>query len=58
MWIITDVPKDILEKLDKEINKKYLTQHNHHLAGNIKKELAIPEAKQHILNFLHEKFLS
>ena len=46
MYIITDVPKDILNKLDVEINKKSLEKWNENLAGNIKKELLIPKAKE------------
>ena len=52
MYLIRTVPNDILEKLDEEINKTSLKKHNHHLAGNIKKEMAIPEAKKYLLNFL------
>ena len=52
MYIITDVPKDILNKLDVEINKKSLEKFNENLAGNIKKELLIPKAKEILINYL------
>ena len=52
MYILANVPKDILIKLDEEINKTSLKKHNHHLTGNIKKELLIPNAKKYLINFL------
>ena len=52
MYILANVPKDILSKLDEEINKPHLEKHNKHLTGNIKKELLIPNAKKYLINFL------
>ena len=45
MFIITDVPKDILKILDDVIKEKDLSPLNSDLAGNIKHEYSIPRGK-------------
>lgn len=45
MYVLGKVPKEISEKLDEIINKKHTVKANHDLAGNIKNEFMIPEAK-------------
>ena len=45
MFVITDVPKDILEILDKVIKEKDLSPLNSDLAGNLKHEYSIPKGK-------------
>tara|TARA_R100001510_G_C7567046_1_gene144941 strand:- start:76 stop:657 length:582 start_codon:yes stop_codon:yes gene_type:complete len=51
MYTIIDVPKDVLIKLDEEIKKASISC-NSYLAGNIKKQFAIPNAKKHLISFL------
>lgn len=43
-YLTTDVPPNLLTKLDKIIHEKKLEKHNNKLAGNIKKEFKIPKA--------------
>ena len=45
MYLITNVPEDISQKLDEIINKKQTVKANHDLAGNIQNEYRIPEGK-------------
>ena len=42
MYIIADVPKDVLDKLEVCIQEKGLDKYNKYLAGNIKREYGIP----------------
>jgi len=44
-YILDDVPKPLLKKLNKIVQEKKLESHNESLAGNIKKEFVIPKAK-------------
>lgn len=53
MYVITNVPKDILDQLDREIHKKSLERFNHNLAGNLKQEYSIPEAKPILMPFMN-----
>ena len=43
MYVITDVPKDLLQILDSVINEKDLAPLNMDLAGNLKHEYSIPK---------------
>lgn len=52
MYLVTDVPKDILNKLDVEITKQSLEPFNKNLAGNLKNEYAIPDGKPILIDFL------
>ena len=45
MYVLADVPKEILEILDNVIDEKGLSPLNQDLAGNIKHEYAIPKGK-------------
>ena len=45
MYVITDVPKDLLQILDSVINEKDLAPLNMDLAGNLKHEYSIPKGK-------------
>tara|TARA_R100000426_G_scaffold23391_2_gene20192 strand:+ start:4219 stop:4809 length:591 start_codon:yes stop_codon:yes gene_type:complete len=45
MYVLTDVPKDILSKLDECIDEKGLNPVNGDLAGNIMHEYSIPKGK-------------
>ena len=45
MYVIADVPKEILSILDGVIEEKGLSPLNQDLAGNIKHEYAIPKGK-------------
>jgi predicted 2-oxoglutarate/Fe(II)-dependent dioxygenase YbiX len=45
MYVLADVPKDILEILDDVIKEKALSPINGDLAGNIKHEYSIPKGK-------------
>ena len=45
MYVLADVPKDILEILDDVIKEKALSPINGDLAGNIKHEYSIPRGK-------------
>ena len=45
MYVLTDVPKDLLNILDECIKEKDLTALNSDLAGNIKHEYSIPKGK-------------
>ena len=64
MFIITDVPKDILKILDDVIKEKDLSPLNSDLAGNIKHEYSIPRGKAAISPLLmqmiveHQKKIS
>ena len=64
MYVLTDVPKDILEILDNVINEKDLAPLNMDLAGNLKHEYSIPKGKAAISPFLmqliieHQKKIS
>ena len=52
MYVLTDVPKDLLNILDECIKEKDLTALNSDLAGNIKHEYSIPKGKAAISPFL------
>ena len=52
MYVLTDVPQDLLKILDDCINEKDLMALNSDLAGNIKHEYAIPKGKAAISHFL------
>ena len=54
MYVMTDVPKDILDKIDIEINKTGLSPVNNELAGNLKHEFLIQDARVIIHPFLIE----
>ena len=45
MYLITNVPQDMSNKLDEVINKKHTERANKDLAGNIQKEFMIPDGK-------------
>ena len=45
MYVLADVPKDILSKLDECIDEKGLNPVNGDLAGNIMHEYSIPKGK-------------
>ena len=45
MYVLADVPKEILERLNNVIDEKGLSPLNQDLAGNIKHEYAIPKGK-------------
>ena len=52
MYVLTDVPKDILDILDTCINEKGLKPINDELAGNLKHEYSIPKGKAAVSPFL------
>mgnify|MGYP003116735301 FL=1 len=52
MYVLTDVPKDILNILDTCINEKGLKPINDELAGNLKHEYSIPKGKAAVSPFL------
>ena len=52
MYVLTDVPKDILDILDTCINEKGLKHINDELAGNLKHEYSIPKGKAAVSPFL------
>ena len=52
MYVLTDVPKDILNNLDTCINEKGLKPINDELAGNLKHEYSIPKGKAAVSPFL------
>jgi hypothetical protein len=45
MYLLATVPPDITEKLDVIVNQKHTIKANYDLAGNIKNEFMIPDAK-------------
>ena len=51
-YLIDDVPNDLLNKLNKIVREKNLEKHNMKLAGNIKKEFAIPKAIGFFENYI------
>ena len=51
MYVLADVPKDILNKLDECIDEKGLNPVNGDLAGNIMHEYSIPKGKLIIGSF-------
>ena len=52
MYVLTDVPKDILDILYTCINEKGLKPINDELAGNLKHEYSIPKGKAAVSPFL------
>tara|TARA_A100001515_G_scaffold21251_1_gene16069 strand:- start:85 stop:675 length:591 start_codon:yes stop_codon:yes gene_type:complete len=58
MYIIADVPKEILSKLEICIQEKGLDKYNKELAGNIKREYGIPKGKSIISPFLMQMILA
>jgi len=54
MYVIADVPKEILTILDNVIREKELSPLNADLAGNIKNEFAIPKGKAAVSPMLME----
>ena len=58
MYIIADVPKDVLDKLEVCIQEKGLDKYNKDLAGNIKREYGIPKGKAAVSPFLMQMVLA
>ena len=58
MYIIADVPKELLNKLEICIQEKGLDKYNKELAGNIKREYGIPKGKSIISPFLMQMILA
>jgi hypothetical protein len=48
MYLISNVPQEITDKIDEVIKGKNLVPANMDLAGNIKNEFLIPEGKQYV----------
>lgn len=52
MFILSDVPKDILDKLELELKKDISVPYNQNLAGNLKREFDFSSAKPILANWL------
>lgn len=52
MYVLTDVPKDVLEKLDNIINQQNKGTASDKLAGNLRNEFLIPEGREVLHPFL------
>ena len=57
MYVLTDVPKEILDILDQVIREKDLKPLNMDLAGNLKHEYAIPKGKAAVSPFLMQMII-
>ena len=58
MYVISDVPKEILNQLEVVIHEKNKIPLNADLAGNIKNEFAIPKGKPFISPFLMQMLVA
>ena len=45
MYLLATVPPEVSSKLDEIVKQKHTIKANHDLAGNIKNEFMIPDAK-------------
>ena len=54
MYLLATVPTEVTEKLDVIVNQKHTIKANFELAGNIKNEFMIPDAKPIVWPLLNE----
>ena len=48
MYVLGKLSEEIIKKLDEIVNSKHTVKANYDLAGNIKKEFMIPDAKPYV----------
>ena len=52
MYVLADVPKEILDKIELELKKDISVPYNQNLAGNLKREFDFSRAKPILVNYL------